>query len=112
MAQQTSITLVDDLDGGKAVETISFSLDGSTYEIDLNKKNANALRKALAEFVEHGRKVRADQQPQRRTGRRSAASDGPSPVAVREWATAQGIPVSPRGRIASDVVRRFQEAQA
>lgn len=110
MAQQTSITLVDDLDGGKAVETISFSLDGSTYEIDLNKKNANALRKALADFVEHGRKVRADQ-PQRRAGRRGAASDGPSPVAVREWALAQGISVSPRGRIASDVVRRYQESQ-
>ncbi|GAA2006044.1 Lsr2 family protein [Nakamurella flavida] len=111
MAQQTSITLVDDLDGGKAVETISFSLDGSTYEIDLNKKNANALRKALSDFVEHGRKVRGDQ-PQRRNGRRTAGSDGPSPVAVREWATAQGISVSPRGRIASDVVRRYQESQA
>ena len=47
MAQQTSVSLVDDLDGGKAAETVAFGLDGSSFEIDLSKKNAAALRKAL-----------------------------------------------------------------
>ena len=40
MAHQTSVTLVDDLDGGKAAETVVFGLDGASYEIDLSKKNA------------------------------------------------------------------------
>jgi hypothetical protein len=50
MAQQTTVALIDDIDGGKAAETVSFGLDGSIYEIDLSKKNATALRKALGEF--------------------------------------------------------------
>src|SRR5664279_2419948 len=58
VAQQTSVTMVDDLDGGKAAETVTFGLDGGSYEIDLSKKNAGALRKALTEFVEHGRRAK------------------------------------------------------
>ena len=36
MAQKVEVTLIDDLDGGKADETISFSLDGAQYVIDLS----------------------------------------------------------------------------
>ncbi len=54
MARQQSVTLVDDLDGGKAAETVRFGLDGALYEIDLSKRNANALRKSLSDFVDHG----------------------------------------------------------
>ena len=59
MAQQTTVTLTDDLDGGKAAETVTFGLDGRVYEIDLSKKNAAALRKALGEFTASARRVRA-----------------------------------------------------
>ena len=59
MAQQTTVTLTDDIDGGKAAETVSFGLDGRIYEIDLSKKNATALRKALGEFTASARHVRA-----------------------------------------------------
>lgn len=55
MAKTTIVTLTDDLDGGEADETITFSLDGRAYEIDLNKKNASTFRKAMARYVEHGR---------------------------------------------------------
>ena len=34
-----------------------FGLDGTEYEIDLNKKNAAALRKKVAPYVEHARKA-------------------------------------------------------
>ena len=44
MAQQVQVVLVDDLDGGKAAETVSFALDGVSYEIDLSAKNAAKLR--------------------------------------------------------------------
>ena len=39
MAQQTTVTLTDDLDGGKAAETVTFGLDGRIYEIDLSRKD-------------------------------------------------------------------------
>ena len=57
MAQKVSIVLVDDLDGSEAAETISFGLDGTNYEIDLNDANASALREALSGYVGHARKV-------------------------------------------------------
>ena len=47
MAQKVNIILVDDLDGSEATETVSFGLDGASYEIDLNDGNAAALRRRL-----------------------------------------------------------------
>jgi len=113
VAQQTSVSLVDDLDGGKAAETVAFGLDGSSFEIDLSKWNAAALRKALTEFVEHGRQVKATAQL---TGKRSQKRPIPrtnaTPAVVREWAIGQGITVSPRGRVAADVVAQYEAVHA
>ena len=67
MAQKVQIILEDDLDGSEASQTISFALDGTSYEIDLNDKNAAVLRDALATYVGHARKVSGS-----RRGRRSA----------------------------------------
>jgi hypothetical protein len=55
MAQTIIVQLIDDLDGSHADETVSFALDGKSYEIELNKKNATALRKALAPYIEQAR---------------------------------------------------------
>ena len=42
MAKKVTVTLVDDFDGeGSADETVEFSLDGVSYEIDLSSKNAD-----------------------------------------------------------------------
>ena len=41
MAQRVNVILVDDLDGGDAVETVSFGLDGVDYEIDLSEAHAS-----------------------------------------------------------------------
>ena len=57
MAQRVSVNLVDDIDGGSAVETIYFSLDGVNYEIDLGKRNADRLRAAMAAYSEAGRRL-------------------------------------------------------
>ena len=35
MAQKVQVLLVDDVDGATAEETVTFSLDGVSYEIDL-----------------------------------------------------------------------------
>lgn len=59
MAQKVHIVLEDDLDGSEATETVSFALDGATYEIDLNDDHAAQLREALAVYVGHGRKDRS-----------------------------------------------------
>ena len=104
MAQKVNIILVDDIDGSDAVETVTFGLDGTTYEIDLNKKNAAALRDALSGYVGHARKVTGSRG--RRTTKTTAM--GPSAREVRDWARSNGFKVPDRGRIPADVREAFE----
>jgi hypothetical protein len=55
MAKTVIVRLTDDIDGGDADETVHFSLDGTSYEIDLSTANATRLREAIGPFVEKGR---------------------------------------------------------
>ena len=57
MAQQVSVSFVDDIDGSEAQGTLSFGLDGKTYEIDLSRENAAKLRDIYARYVDAGRRV-------------------------------------------------------
>ena len=56
MAQRVKIILEDDLDGSTADETVTFGLDGVTYEIDLSAANAAKLRDDFASWVGHARR--------------------------------------------------------
>ena len=109
MAQKVNIILVDDIDGSDASETVTFGLDGTTYEIDLNDANAAALRESLSAYVGHARKVTGGA---KRTRRTTGASSGArrDTSAVREWARSNGYEVSERGRIAADVQRAYDAA--
>ncbi len=106
MAQKVNIVLVDDLDGTEATETVAFALDGSSYEIDLNDANAAALREALGGYVGHARKVTGGARRARRSGPASSSNTKD----VREWAKAQGMEVSQRGRISADVQQAYDAA--
>jgi hypothetical protein len=55
MAKTVVVKLTDDIDGGDAEETIHFSLDGKSYEIDVNATNAAAVRAAFKPFIAKGR---------------------------------------------------------
>jgi hypothetical protein len=107
MAQKVHIVLEDDLDGSEATETVSFALDGTSYEIDLNEGNAAKLRDALAVYIGHGRRVTGGN---RRGGRRAAATAGTSAKEVREWARENGYDVPDRGRIPAEVRSAYEAA--
>ena len=107
MAQKITVALEDDLDGGRADETLRFAFGGTEYEIDLSKKNAGKFRRQLAPYLEHARKA-GRAQPRR--GGRSAASRQRSSD-IRAWARQQGISVSERGRIPASVVQQYEAAQ-
>jgi len=109
MAQKVHIVLEDDIDGGGATETVSFGLDGTGYEIDLNEENAAGLREALSSYVGHARKVGSARRTGRRSGASSAAS-GPPAREVREWARESGYEVPDRGRIPADVREAYDAA--
>jgi len=104
MAQKITVALEDDLDGGPADETVRFGIGGAEYEIDLSKKNARALRRRLAPFMDHARK--AGRGPRRRTGRSAASRERSGDI--RAWAKTHGITVSDRGRIPASVVEQYE----
>ncbi len=106
MAQKVNIVLVDDLDGTEATETVTFGLDGASYEIDLNDANAAALREALSGYVGHARKVTGSS----RRPRKASGASSSNTKDVREWAKSQGMEVSERGRISADVQRAYDAA--
>jgi hypothetical protein len=67
MARVEVRTLVDDVDGAEATETVTFALDGVGFELDLSEQNARALRETLQGWVRHAR----------RTGGRQVRGTGP-----------------------------------
>jgi hypothetical protein len=105
--QRVVIELVDDHDGSPADETVSFALDGTSYEIDLSSKNAAALRQALAPYRERGRRTGGGKQH----GGRRAKSNGQAGAAdIREWAEANGYEVSGRGRVSATIREAYAAA--
>ena len=109
MAQKIQTLFIDDIDGSEAEGTVRFALDGTDYEIDLNTKHADALRKSLARYIDAARRSSGAARRPARSGRRSAAS-GLNTTEVREWAKAQGIEVKDRGRVPAELVVRFRAA--
>src|SRR4051794_3304526 len=113
MAQQVVTTLIDDLDGSEAADTITIGYKGYTYELDLSEKNAAKLEKVLAPFVQAGRRVGRLGGGGSRTTRETTTKRVPSDsTAVRAWAQANGVDVPARGRIPNAVREKFEAAQA
>ena len=104
MAKTVSVVVTDDLDGSPNAETVAFSFDGQSYEIDLSEKNVTKLKTSLQPFMDAGR----------RTAHRRAVKPGRSAspridrAAVRTWAAEQGLKVSERGRISAEVLTKYE----
>lgn len=107
MAQKVQVLLVDDLDGSEANETVTFGLDGASYEIDLSSGNAGKLRAELAHYVEHARKG-SSAAPQRGRRRPRSGAGREQSARIREWAKQNGYKVNERGRIPADIVREYE----
>ncbi|MFJ4712758.1 Lsr2 family protein [Streptomyces sp. NPDC088785] len=111
MAQRVVVTLFDDIDGSEAAETVAFGLDGRSYEIDLNQAHAKQLRKALAPYLQAGRKRNGRAARTDRTAKVfTHTSVSPDPAAVRAWARSNHLDVPPRGRIPKRIYEEFAKA--
>lgn len=111
MAQKIVVELVDDPDGtsGDDIETMTFGLDGVSYDIDLNQDNADQLRKALADYIAAGRRVGGRA---KRGGAATTAGGNGQAQVIREWAKQHGHEVSERGRIAASVIEAYEAAMS
>ncbi len=106
MAQRVEIVLTDDLDESKADSTVTFGYAGATYEIDLSDANRTALEEALAPYIAAARKVSTG----RRSSTRRRSSGGATATEIRAWALSQGMNVSSRGRVSSEVREAYENA--
>jgi hypothetical protein len=115
MAQRFQVLLVCDLhdDETPGTETVTFAVDGSSYEIDTCEAHAAELRDAFAPYVAAGR--RSGRGPAASAGRRrrgaGRAPGGVDPAAVRAWARSNSVAVSERGRISADVLAQYAESK-
>lgn len=107
MARKTYVELIDDIDGSKAEETVSFALDGVAYEIDLSEDNAAKLRGELGTWVEKARRVGGRRSRGASTSSAGGSNDTPR---IREWARSNGHDVSDRGRIPAEVFEAYDAA--
>ncbi|AKU18212.1 histone-like nucleoid-structuring protein Lsr2 [Luteipulveratus mongoliensis] len=107
MAQKVQVLLVDDVDGSEATETVTFGLDGVSYEIDLSAGNAASLRDGLSKWVEPARRTGG----RRATGKAAAVAGRQDLNQVREWGRANGYTVSDRGRVSGELQQAYDKAQ-
>ncbi|MFF2775326.1 Lsr2 family protein [Streptomyces sp. NPDC058052] len=109
MAQKVQVLLVDDLDGVEADETVTFALDGKTYEIDLTTANAEKLRGLLEPYTANGRRTGGRTTTGRGKGR-PAASGSQDTAKIRAWAKENGMEVNDRGRVPAHVKAAYEDA--
>jgi hypothetical protein len=110
MAKRTIEVFHDDLDGSEGASTVKFGLDGKSYEIDLSEAHEKELRKALEKYVSAATQVSAHNAAA--TGRRKYGT-GPArrdTKHIREWLRSQGVEISDRGRIPTDLMNRYNAA--
>ena len=113
MGSRTTVTLFDDVDGSTDdVRTVSLSLNGKTVELELSQTNYDKVTKFLQPYIAAGRKTSAAGSTRPRPSAPAASkSSADTQKMIRAWAADQGIDLSPRGRISSDVVARYEAAQ-
>ena len=110
MAKTVTVNLIDDIDGSCADETVTFSFDGVSYEIDLGSHNAIKLRSELNAWARAGRPAEAT------VGRSGAVKlirpyTDPTPAnVIRDWGRRNGHVVSERGRLPLHLVDAFEAA--
>jgi hypothetical protein len=100
-------TLVDDIDGSEATTTLTFSVSGVDYTIDLNDKNIAKFEKAITPFVQNAQRVGG-----RRQRSASVTKLASNAKTVRSWAQANGYAVPDRGRIPGQILAAYEAAEA
>ncbi|AMY19580.1 MULTISPECIES: histone-like nucleoid-structuring protein Lsr2 [Nocardiaceae] len=121
MAKQYVVELTDDIDGTAIAdgtgESISFSVNGVDYSIDLKDKNATEFHRKLDYYIQHAERVGGRKRKATTPKPSAAAESAPSTKrdpeqtrAIREWANANGYTVNSRGRIPAEVVEAYDAA--
>nr|WP_062989338.1 Lsr2 family protein [Nocardia salmonicida] len=96
-------------------QTVTFGIDGVTYEIDLSDTNATTLRDTFDQWLPYARRISRSKTS---TGRLATKIPASAPIRrndladIRAWASKNGHTVSTRGRISTEVIAAYEAASA
>ncbi len=113
MAEIITEVLTCDLTGKKdsSVQTITFSVDGVTYEMELAALPMNNFRRTLQKHIDKARVVeKAVVKNTTRKGKGTGEKKVSESGKIREWARANGYTVGDRGRIHADIQAAYKAA--
>ena len=131
MAKTVNVLVTDDIDGSAGAGPVVFGYQNSSYEIDLTPQNKAKFEEALAPFIQAARRTpggggrgvkRAkDQQVSQEAvdtwGSAGAARRATRTTAhrldraaIRTWAREQGIAISDRGRLSTEIINKYKAA--
>jgi hypothetical protein len=108
--------LFDDLTGEESdkVETITYALDGTSYEVELNPTNADKFRELFQDYIAVSRKVGGSGSTGGRSSRRTnitgRTGNKEELANIRAWLRENGHEVSDRGRIKAELVELYHAA--
>jgi FMN phosphatase YigB (HAD superfamily) len=111
MVQKVQVSVICDLPHSRETEgqeTVTFSFDGTAYEIDACAEHAKELRDKVAPFTEHARRASAQGRARKRQSQATASRQ--QSAQIREWAKSRGLKVSERGRIPASIVAQYEAA--
>jgi hypothetical protein len=104
MAKTVNVLVTDDMDGSSGAGPVAFGYQNNHYEIDLTPQNRAKFEEALAPFIAAAR--RASGGAVRRTTRTTAHRL--DRAAIRTWARDQGMVISDRGRLSTDIIEQYK----
>ena len=97
MAKRVTVELIDDLTGQPGATTVTFGLDGISYEIDL--VDEVPLRNAFGPWVSAARRVGGTRRVHQRHDLHL----------IRRWARDNGHPVPARGRLPAATIAAYDQ---
>lgn len=111
MARKVITQLTSDLSGVEADETVTFSIDGSFYRIDLTTDEAREFRDHLTNYSTKGERVsKRNAVKQIRPASSSAKREERSHI--RSWARSNGYEIGDRGRISKEISDAYDNAHS
>ena len=103
LTKNTTVTLIDDVSGEVADETVTFSLDGADYEIELTSTHAHQLRGVMMAWANAGRSTHTLGPRVVRVPTNQDERD-----AIRKWGGLHGYVFLSRGRIKYHIIDAYR----
>ena len=108
------VIFMDDMDETLEADagTISFTMEGISYQIDLSTKSATKFRSAMAPYIAAARRVGGKATGTKSKSHKVSSAHSDQLNAIRDWANANGMQVAYKGRIPADVRLAYEQAHA